>query len=90
MIHLSEREQWTLTLSIQLSNAGHETAAQYLRDQITALAPIWRIEEEAQARLKQHVRPTNVFRVHRGSLPPHSAATPAVVQPVIRPDQTTA
>ncbi len=91
MIALSVKEQWLLNASDLLEADGFHLAAAHLRAKVTALAPFWRAEEEARSGL--HVAPTDLFRVHHGSLPPqppHSTATPAVVEPSIRPDQTTA
>jgi len=79
---LSEREHWHVTIALELENGGYPEAAAYLRSLCESLAPIWRIEEEAAAKLRsqglRHIPPGDIFRADRGSNPPSLApSTPS-------------
>ncbi len=85
-IELSELDQHTLTVALHLERAGFVAAAAYLRKGIAALAGVnW-----ADAKEVKHVAPADLFRRHRGSLPPAPPTPqPPSHQPTIRPDQIT-
>lgn len=89
ILHITELESHTLTIALDLEYAGFTAAAGYLRNRIKALRPIWEAQAEEDKAARPRVPATDLFRVHRGSLPPQPAAQPTLIQPAIRPDQIT-
>lgn len=92
ILSLTEKEQWLITLALEAESLGMETTAQWLRMKVIALRPVWTPSKEERMG-HPHVNPTDVFRHHRGSLPPTPQVLPRVEQhpkPAIRPDQTVA
>ncbi len=94
LISLTAQEQAFLNASLRLENAGYPEAAQWLRDQIKPLRGIdWTdVKDKLQ---HKHVPMEDLFRIHRGSLPPQPSTTITVTPlttftPSPRPDQTMA
>lgn len=63
-IKLTEKEQWQITLALELEDAGFIAAAQYLRDKVAVSKDIkWNDDP------KKHTAWENILRVHHGSNP---------------------
>lgn len=64
-MNLTERQQWALTIALELENNGWIGAANYLRVRHFPELP-WYQED----RTCTHAGWVKLFRIHHGSLPP--------------------
>jgi len=68
-IELSSHDQARLTIALELDHAGYADAAKWLRSRVLPLRDVkW--DEEVLPLVPSHVNWADVFRAHRGSLPP--------------------